>query len=124
MTIKNYINGAYCMPSSQDWLDVINPSVGEIYGKLPNSNREDVQLAYEAAKKAFPEWSKTSVEKRSAILAKIADLIEDNLEVLAKAESMDNGKPLSLAKAVDIPRAATNFRFFSQAITQFYSESH
>lgn len=124
MTIKNYINGAYCMPSSQDWLDVINPSVGEIYGQLPNSNREDVQLAYEAAKKAFPEWSKTSVEKRSAILAKIADLIEDNLEVLAKAESMDNGKPLSLAKTVDIPRAATNFRFFSQAITQFYSESH
>ena len=124
MTIKNYINGAYCMPSSQDWLDVINPSVGEIYGQLPNSNREDVQQAYEAAQKAFPEWSKTSVEKRSAILAKIADLIEDNLEVLAKAESMDNGKPLSLAKTVDIPRAATNFRFFSQAITQFCSESH
>ena len=124
MTIKNYINGAYCMPSSQDWLDVINPSVGEIYGQLPNSNREDVQQAYEAAQKAFPEWSKTSVEKRSTILAKIADLIEDNLEVLAKAESMDNGKPLSLAKTVDIPRAATNFRFFSQAITQFCSESH
>ena len=124
MTIKNYINGAYCMPSSQDWLDVIEPSTGEIYGQLPNSNREDVQQAYEAAQKAFPEWSKTSVEKRSAILAKIADLIEDNLEVLAKAESMDNGKPLSLAKTVDIPRAATNFRFFSQAITQFCSESH
>lgn len=124
MTIKNYINGANCMPSSQDWLDVIDPSTGEIYGQLPNSNREDVQQAYEAAQKAFPEWSKTSVEKRSAILAKIADLIEDNLEVLAKAESMDNGKPLSLAKAVDIPRAATNFRFFSQAITQFCSESH
>lgn len=124
MTIKNYINGAYCMPSSQDWLDVIDPSTGEIYGQLPNSNREDVQQAYEAAQKAFPEWSKTSVEKRSTILAKIADLIEDNLEVLAKAESMDNGKPLSLAKTVDIPRAATNFRFFSQAITQFCSESH
>lgn len=124
MTIKNYINGANCMPSSQDWLDVIEPSTGEIYGQLPNSNREDVQQAYEAAQKAFPEWSKTSVEKRSTILAKIADLIEDNLEVLAKAESMDNGKPLSLAKTVDIPRAATNFRFFSQAITQFCSESH
>ena len=124
MTIKNYINGAYCMPSSQNWLDVIDPSIGEIYGQLPKSNREDVQQAVEAAEKAFPEWSKTSVEKRSTILAKIADLIEDNLEVLAKAESMDNGKPLSLAKTVDIPRAATNFRFFSQAITQFYSESH
>lgn len=124
MTIKNYINGTNCMPSSQDWLDVIDPSTGEIYGQLPNSNREDVQQAYEAAQKAFPEWSKTSVEKRSTILAKIADLIEDNLEVLAKAESMDNGKPLSLAKTVDIPRAATNFRFFSQAITQFCSESH
>ena len=58
MTIKNYINGAYCMPSSQDWLDVINPSVGEIYGQLPNSNREDVQLAYEAAKKHFQSGPK------------------------------------------------------------------
>ena len=58
MTIKNYINGAYCMPSSQNWLDVIDPSIGEIYGQLPKSNREDVQQAVEAAEKAFPECPK------------------------------------------------------------------
>ncbi len=124
ITIKNYINGTYCSPSNDAWLDVIDPSIDEVYGKLPNSNSFDVQQAVEAAEKAFPEWSKTSAEKRSAILSKIADLIEEHLELLAKAESMDNGKPLSLAKEVDIPRAALNFRFFSQAITQFYSESH
>lgn len=124
MTIKNYINGTYCSPSKDEWLDVIDPSIGEVYGKLPNSNSFDIQQAVEAAEKAFLEWSKTSVEKRSAILSKIADLIEENLELLAKAESMDNGKPISLARTVDIPRAASNFRFFSQAITQFYSESH
>ena len=106
------------MPSSQDWLDVIDPSTGEIYGQLPNSNREDVQQAYEAAQKAFPEWSKTSVEKRSTILAKIADLIEDNLEVLAKAESMDNGKPLSLAKTWIIT-AAEALVYYRRVTTGF-----
>ena len=64
------------------------------------------------------------MDQRSVILAKIAELIEDRMEILAAAESMDNGKPISLARAVDIPRAAYNFKFFSQAVTQFYSESH
>ncbi|MBK85910.1 MAG: 2-hydroxymuconic semialdehyde dehydrogenase [Flavobacteriaceae bacterium] len=124
MTIKNFINGSYCESLTKDWLEVINPSNGEIYGKLPNSNTQDVQKAYEAAEKAFHNWSKVSVGRRSYILSKIGDLIEDNLESLAAAESMDNGKPISLASEVDIPRAAHNFKFFSQAITQFYSESH
>ena len=98
MIIKNYINGTYCSPSNDAWLDVIDPSIGEVYGKLPNSDSFDVQQAVEAAEKAFPEWSKTSAEKRSAILSKIADLIEEHLEVLAKAESMDNGKPITVGK--------------------------
>ena len=124
ITIKNFINGSYCESLTKDWLEVINPSNGEIYGKLPNSDTQDVQKAYEAAKKAFYNWSKVSVSQRSYILAKIGELIEDNLESLAAAESMDNGKPIRLASEVDIPRAAHNFKFFSQAITQFYSESH
>ena len=124
ITIKNFINGSYCESLTKDWLKVINPSNGEIYGKLPNSNTQDVQKAYEAAEKAFHNWSKVSVGRRSYILSKIGELIEDNLESLAAAESMDNGKPISLASEVDIPRAAHNFKFFSQAITQFYSESH
>ena len=124
ISIKNFINGSYCESLTKDWLEVINPSNGEIYAKLPNSNTQDVHQAYVAAEKAFHSWSKTSVDQRSFILAKIAELIEDQMEILAAAESMDNGKPISLARAVDIPRAAYNFKFFSQAVTQFYSESH
>jgi len=124
ITIKNFINGSYCESLTKDWLEVINPSNGEIYGKLPNSDTQDVQKAYEAAEKAFHNWSKVSVGQRSYILAKLGELIEDNLESLAAAESMDNGKPIRLASEVDIPRAAHNFKFFSQAITQFHSESH
>lgn len=124
ITIKNYINGTYYESSNNEWLEAIDPSTGVVYGKLPNSTDKDVEEAYKAANNAFASWSKTSVGQRSEILYKIADLIVSKLDTLAAAESMDNGKPLSLAKKVDIPRAALNFRFFSQAITQFYSESH
>ena len=124
ITIKNYINGTYYESSNNEWLEAIDPSTGVVYGILPNSTDKDVEEAYKAANNAFASWSKTSVEQRSEILYKIADLIVSKLDTLAVAESMDNGKPLSLAKKVDIPRAALNFRFFSQAITQFYSESH
>ena len=124
ITIKNYINGTYQEPQKQEWLDAINSSTGMVYGKLPNSTSTDVDKAYTAAQAAFTTWSKTSVEKRSTILSNIANLIEDNTDALAKAESLDNGKPIRLAKTVDIPRAASNFRFFAHAITQFFSESH
>jgi len=123
-TILNYINGKFVAPKSNEWIDNYNPANGELYSKIPNSNKEDIEKAYLAAKKAFPDWSNTTLQERSKILAKIAELIEDKLEDLALAESIDNGKPLSLAKSVDIPRASSNFLFFSQAITQFSSESH
>jgi aminomuconate-semialdehyde/2-hydroxymuconate-6-semialdehyde dehydrogenase len=122
--ILNYINGAYCEPLSGMWLDNYNPSNGEVYSQIANSNEADIALAYDAAKAAFPFWSNTTIEERSNIMLKIASLIDDNLERLAMAESMDNGKPLSLASAVDIPRASSNFRFFGHAITQFSSEAH
>ncbi|MDT0556554.1 aldehyde dehydrogenase [Patiriisocius hiemis] len=122
--ILNYINGTYCEPKSNEWLDNYNPSEGEIYSTIANSNEKDVEDAYMAAKKAFPAWSNTTIETRSKLLIKIADLIEANLDRLAEAEAKDNGKPFSLAKAVDIPRASANFRFFGNAITQFASESH
>ena len=87
-------------------------------------SKEDVENAYIAAKSAFPIWSQTTLEERSRILIKISELLEANLQRFAEAESKDNGKPVSLAKSVDIPRAASNFRFFGNAITQFASESH
>ncbi|MEZ4840074.1 MAG: aldehyde dehydrogenase [Flavobacteriaceae bacterium] len=123
-TIKNFINGKYVEPISGDWLDNYCPANGEIYGKLPNSSKNDVEEAYKAAKEAFPLWSQTTLDERSRILIRISELLEANLDRFAEAESKDNGKPLSLAKSVDIPRAANNFRFFGNTITQFASESH
>jgi len=122
--ILNYINGTYCHAHSDEWLDNYDPSKGEVYSRIANSNSEDVEKAYEAAKAAFPSWSNTTIEERSRIMLRIASLIEDNLDGLAEAEAKDNGKPLSLAKAMDIPRASSNFRFFAHAITQFNSEAH
>ncbi|MCK0180396.1 aldehyde dehydrogenase [Flavobacteriaceae bacterium S0862] len=124
MNIQNYINGNFHNPIKDNWLDNYNPSNGEIYSQIPNSSKEDVENAYIAAKAAFPGWSQTTLDERSRIMLKVSELIEANLDKLAEAESKDNGKPVWLAKAVDIPRASSNFRFFSNAITQFASESH
>ena len=122
--ILNYINGSYVEPISGAWLDNHDPGKGVVYSQIANSNAQDIAMAYEAAKVAFPAWSNTTIEKRSRIMLKIASLIEDNLERLAEAEAKDNGKPLSHAKVVDIPRASSNFRFFGNAITQFSSDAH
>ena len=124
MNIQNYINGTFHNPLENNWIDNYCPANGEVYSQIPNSSKEDVENAYIAAKSAFPSWSQTTLEERSRILIKISELVEDNLQRFAEAESKDNGKPVSLAKAVDIPRAASNFRFFGNAITQFASESH
>ena len=124
MNIKNYINGEFVNPIENNWMPNYNPSNGKVSGQIPNSTKEDVEKAYEAAEKAFPKWSNTTLEERSKILSNIATLILERLDLLALAESKDNGKPVSLAKEVDIPRAASNFQFFANAITQFSSEAH
>ncbi len=122
--IKNYINGALTEPVSKKYLDNFNPSTGKVYSHIPDSDEKDVELAYAAAKNAFKEWSITSKEKRSSYLLKIAALIEKNLDKLALAESIDNGKPLKLAKTVDIPRAAANFHFYGTGILHYASHAH
>ncbi|NNC70557.1 MAG: aldehyde dehydrogenase family protein, partial [Flavobacteriaceae bacterium] len=124
MKIQNYINGKYVDPVTEKWIDNYCPADGEVYGQIPNSTKDDVEVAYIAAKTAFKSWSNTDFDQRSKIMLKISELIEANLDRLVAAESKDNGKPIWLAKAVDIPRAALNFRFFGNAITQFASESH
>ncbi len=122
--IKNYINGELIAPISGNYLDNINPAIGEVYSYIPDSDEKDVELATQAALIAFPSWSKTPKEKRARIIQKITFLIEENLDRLAEAESIDNGKPLKLAKSVDIPRAASNFNFYATAILHYASESH
>lgn len=95
-----------------------------MYGQIPDSNEKDVEAAVHAAQKVFPSWSVTPVEERFKILNRIAELIDENLDALALAETNDNGKPLWLSKRVDIPRASANFRFFATGIMHFATESH
>ncbi len=122
--ILNYINGKHIEPSSGSWIDNVNPAKGEVYSLIPDSDEKDVQLAYEAADKAFYDWSRTPKEERSRIMLKIATLIEENKHALAMAESIDNGKPFNLASQVDIPRASSNLHFFATGILHYSSESH
>ena len=110
--LENYIGGNLIAPLGGKFIDNIDPSTGEVYGQIPDSNARDVEAAVHAAQKAFPAWSVTPVEERFKILNRIAELIDNNLDELALAETNDNGKPLWLSKMVDIPRASANFRFF------------
>lgn len=123
-TLKNYIGGELRDPQSKAYLDVFEPATGKPYARVPDSGAEDIAQAVMAAERAFPAWSATPAAERSRILRRIADGIESQLESLALAESIDSGKPLALARRLDIPRAAQNFTFFADAITQHSSESH
>ncbi|XP_053144172.1 2-aminomuconic semialdehyde dehydrogenase isoform X2 [Hemicordylus capensis] len=114
LVLENYINGQFVPCSS--YLDSYDPSTGEVYCKVPDSGREEVEAAVKAAQNAFPGWSSKTPQERSKIMSKLADLIEEDLESFAQAESKDQGKTITFARTVDIPRAAYNFRFFSSSI--------
>jgi len=124
MEIQNYIDGAFIAPVSGQTMDNINPATGKVYGTIPRSDKRDVAAAVEAAKKAFPSWSRLSAGERSSWLLKVANRIEERMEELALAESTDNGKPLKLARSVDIPRARDNFKFYATAILHDAYETH
>jgi aminomuconate-semialdehyde/2-hydroxymuconate-6-semialdehyde dehydrogenase len=122
--IKNFIDGKFVDPRSGKYLHNIEPATGKPYSKVADSGREDVDVAVAAAEKAFADWSKTPAQKRSQILLRIADLIERDLEKFARAESIDTGKPIALARTLDVPRAVANFRFFATAILHTENEAH
>ncbi|MES2381899.1 MAG: aldehyde dehydrogenase [Bacteroidota bacterium] len=122
--IANYIDGSLVEPISKNYIDNVNPALGSVYSLCPDSDENDVQLAYEAAEKAFPVWSNMPVNDRSRILLKLASLIERDNDKLALAESIDQGKPVWLAKLGEIPRAAQNIHFFATGIEHYASESH
>jgi aminomuconate-semialdehyde/2-hydroxymuconate-6-semialdehyde dehydrogenase len=122
--ILNYINGELVEPTSGNYLDNYNPSNGQIYSLIPDSEELDINNAVLAAKEAFKTWSKKPKQERSDILMKLADTIEKYSDELIKAESKDNGKPESLAAHVDIPRAPANIRFFAGAILHDSSKMH
>jgi aminomuconate-semialdehyde/2-hydroxymuconate-6-semialdehyde dehydrogenase len=122
--ILNFIDGQFVEPVDGKYLDNIEPATGRPYSQVADSDARDVELAVAAAEKAFPGWSRTPAGDRSGLLLRIADLIERDLEKFARAESIDTGKPLSLARNLDIPRAVSNFRFFATAILHTENEAH
>ncbi len=124
VVLANYIDGHLCPPRSGRYLDVFEPATGQRYADCPDSGADDIDAAVDAAARAFPAWSATPVAQRARLLNRIADRIEARLDEFAAAESRDNGKPVALARSLDIPRAISNLRFFAAAITQFSSESH
>ena len=122
--ILNYINGNLVEPKHQKYIDNFQPATGKIYSLIPDSQAEDIQFAVDSATAAFPKWAATKAEQRAKIMMRIASLIERDMELFVQAESKDNGKPVSLARLVDIPRAISNLEFFATEILHFSSESH
>src|SRR5690606_24480722 len=117
--LHNFIDGRMAEAASGKWLDVHEPASGKVYARMPDSDSTEVEQAVIAAEKAFPEWNALGREGRSQVLLKVVDLIEYDLGAFARAESKDTGKPIALARKVDIPRAVSNFRFFATAILHF-----
>jgi aminomuconate-semialdehyde/2-hydroxymuconate-6-semialdehyde dehydrogenase len=122
--LQNYINGTFVPPASGSYLPNLNPATAEVFSQIPDSDERDVQAAVEAAEAAFPAWAMLSAEKRGRYLIKLSELIDQNLELLAEAETTDNGKPLKLSRTVDIPRASSNLYFFGTGVQHFASEAH
>ena len=122
--IQNYINGALVAPNGGSYFENIEPATGKAYSLIPDSDASDVEKAVAAAKEAFKTWSKVGIEERSRVILRVAELIGENQEELALAESKDNGKPFKLANTVDIPRAQANFHFYGTGILHYASESH
>jgi len=122
--IQNFIDGQLVEPIGGRYLDNIEPATGKPYSEVADSDAHDVDLAVAAAEKAFRDWSKKPAADRSTILLRIANLIERDLEKFSRAESIDTGKPIALARSLDIPRAIANFRFFATAILHTESEAH
>src|SRR6186997_335291 len=122
--IQNFIDGQFVEPIGGRYLDNIEPATGKPYSQVADSDAHDVDLAVAAAEEAFRDWSKKTAAERSHFLLRIAELIERDLEKFARAESIDTGKPISLARSLDIPRAVANFRFLATAILHTESEAH
>ena len=116
MQLFNMIGGEQMMPREMRFLENINPATGQRISHIPRSGLSDVDEAVGAAQVAFQVWSKMAPNARADVLDKVANRIEERQEEFALAESRDNGKPISLARQVDIPRAIANFRFFAGAV--------
>src|SRR6185437_9837798 len=124
LTLANLVDGDLRAPGTGAYLDVFEPAAGKVYARCPDSDADDVEAAVAAAGRAAPAWAALPAGERAKHLHRLADAIEARLDELAREESRDSGKPVKLARSVDIPRAVANLRFFAEAITQWPGESH
>ncbi|HUH31317.1 MAG TPA: aldehyde dehydrogenase [Rhodanobacter sp.] len=122
--LANLIDGQLRAPQHAAWLNVVEPAVGATFAQCPDSDSSDVDVAVAAAARAAAAWASTPVEERARLLQRLADLIEARVDEFAALESRNTGKPLRLARQLDIPRAMSNLRYFAAAITTWGSESH
>ncbi len=122
--ILNFVDGQFRPPCSGKYLPDVEPATGTVIAEIPDGGPEDVDAAVAAASRAFASWRRTPAEDRSRLLLRVAELIEQNFEELARLESQDNGKPIALARRMDVPRAILNFRFFATAILHAESRAH
>jgi aminomuconate-semialdehyde/2-hydroxymuconate-6-semialdehyde dehydrogenase len=122
--IPHFIDGTFVEPASGEFLPVFEPATGAVFAEVADGDARDIERAVEAASRAFPGWSHTPAAERARLLSAVADRIEARLDDLARDESADTGKPISLARAVDIPRAVANLRFFAGAILHTSDEAH
>lgn len=122
--LNNWIGGLATPPRDKTYVDNHNPATGEVLCQIPRSRPADVDLAASAAKKALPAWSAAAPAERAELLEDIAAAIENRLEEFASLESQDQGKPIGLARSIDIPRAVSNFRFFASAVRQLGAEAY
>lgn len=124
LRLTNFIDGAYVAPQTERYLPVHEPATGKVYAQVPDSGVLDIDHAVAAAARAAPAWAALTPSQRARQLHRIADLIEARLSSLAEEESRDSGKPVALARTVDIPRVVANFRFFAAMAESWSSESH
>src|SRR5688572_7032545 len=124
LRLSHLIGGHARTASGGAWLEVFEPATGQPWAACPDGTADDVAAAVEAARDAFPAWSALPAGERAGWINRLADALEARLDDFAAAESKDVGKPLALARNLDIPRAVSNLRFFAAAATQFASESH
>ena len=122
--VLNFIDGEFRPPCSGRYLPDVDPSTGEVIAEIAESGAEDVDAAVTAASRAFESWRRTPADERSRLLLRVAELIEENSDELARLESEDSGKPISLSRRMDVPRAILNFRFFATAILHAESRAH
>ncbi len=122
--ILNFIDGQFRPPCSGRYLPDVNPATGQVIAEIAESGPEDVDAAVAAASRAFESWRRTPAEERSRLLIRVAELIEENFDELARLESEDSGKPIALARRMDVPRAILNFRFFATAILHAETPCH